>query len=322
MARQDSGLKCEFESKKLKKIQENETTIKLHYSSINYKDALGVLGKGKIFRTLPIVPGIDAAGVIEESFDETLPVGQEVVITGCGFGETHDGGYAEYCQVPNSWIIPLPEGISMRDAMILGTAGFTAGLCLYKLELNGQNPAKGTLVVSGASGGVGSLAVNILTSRGYSVVAVSGKSHVRDYLESLGACEVIHPSEFTNVKSPLESVKFAGAIDNVGGDVLKGILATTDLWGNVASVGLALSPVLSSTVMPFILRGVSLLGVSSTNCPYELRKTIWKKLSTDYKPKNLDRIFQDEIPLSQIKNAFSKLIERQSVGRYIVNCQT
>ena len=318
---QGDRLEVKFVDKNLEPLKSKQVRIKIHYSSINYKDALGVTGKGKIFRTLPIVPGIDAAGVVAESKSSFFKPGQEVLITGCGFGESHDGGYSEFCQVDETWVVPIPPGLSLKESMILGTAGFTAGLCVYKLELNGQRKIEGPIAVTGASGGVGSLAINILSQRGYDVLGVSGKNDKKDYLMSLGASAIVHPSEFLDKTRPLESIRIGGAIDHVGGDVLKGLLTCTQLWGNIASVGLALGHEIHTSVMPFILRGVNLLGVSSTNCPYELRQEIWKQLATDYKPKHLDMIVREEINLSEIKSKFQELIDRKTSGRCIVNCQ-
>ena len=317
----DKGLRSGFEKQAFEPIANEQVRIKIHHSSINYKDALGVTGKGKIFRKFPIVPGIDAVGEVVESKYAGCPSGSSVLVTGCGLGELYDGGYGEYVTVPGDWVVGLPDGLSMKEAMILGTAGFTAAICVHRLELNGLKPSDGPVLVTGASGGVGSVAIDILTTRSYEVVAVSGKSTSATYLKSIGAAEVISPDQLMGLKRPLESVKYAAAIDNLGGTALSGVLSCIDLWGSVASVGLALSHELHTTVMPFILRGVSLLGISSTNCPYPLRKDLWRKLAGEYKPKNLDKIMNGELPLSQIEQAFIPFIERKTSGRYIVNCQ-
>ena len=317
----EKGLSSGFEKQAFDPIEIGQVRIKVQHSSINYKDALGVTGKGKIFRKFPIVPGIDAVGKVIESKYAECPVGALVVVTGCGLGELHDGGYGEYVTVPGEWVVALPDGLSMKEAMILGTAGFTAAICVHRLELNGLKPSNGPVLVTGASGGVGSVAIDILATRSYEVVAVSGKPASSDYLKSIGASEVITPDKIMDLKRPLESTKYAAAIDNLGGQALRGVLACIDLWGSVAAMGLALAHELHTTVMPFILRGVSLLGISSTNCPYPLRKELWGKLATEYKPKHLEEIVQGEVPLSQINQAFMPFIERKTSGRYIVNCQ-
>ncbi|MFK7824678.1 MAG: YhdH/YhfP family quinone oxidoreductase [Oligoflexales bacterium] len=317
----DKGMSSGFEQQAFEPISAEQVRIKVQHSSINYKDALGVTGKGKIFRKFPIVPGIDAVGQVVESKYAACPPGSTVVVTGCGLGELHDGGYGEYVSVPGDWVVKLPDGLSMKEAMILGTAGFTAAICVHRLELNGLKPGNGPVLVTGASGGVGSVAIDILSARSYEVVAVSGKSSAVSYLESIGAKKVISPDQLMELKKPLESVRYSGAIDNLGGKALEATLSCIDLWGSVASVGLALNHELHTTVMPFILRGVSLLGISSANCPYPLRRELWKKLAGEYKPRHLDEIVKGEVPLSQIEQAFVPFIERKTSGRYIVNCQ-
>ena len=311
-----------LEAVTLPALAPGEVGVQVHYSSINFKDALGASGRGKIYKKFPITAGIDAAGVVAASADSRFQPGMEVLVTGCGFGESHDGGYTEYSQVPADWLLPLPAGLSLYEAMALGTAGFTSALCIQRLEDNGQTPAKGPFVVTGASGGVGSLAICMLARLGYEVVAVSGKAELKPYLLGLGASRVLSPEEVLREELRLlGSVAWGGAIDNVGGRILAALLARTQLWGNVASVGLAESAELHSSVMPFILRGVSLLGISSANCPYPLRQKLWQRLGGELKPAKLSEIAQHEVSLSELSRSFDAFLERRVVGRYVVNCR-
>ncbi len=302
----------------LDELSQGQVVIETRYSSVNYKDALAVTGQGKILRGFPRNAGIDVAGVVYSSQHPSFHIGDEVLVTGCGLGEIHDGGFAEYVRVPAEWIVPLPSGLSMREAMIYGTAGFTAGICLHRLLLNDQTPDKGPMLVTGASGGVGSLAVAMLAKLGFEVWALSGKADAKDYLLDLGAKEVIQPADLNLGKRPLESIRFGGAIDNVGGELLEGVLRHVNLWGNVASVGLAGGASFHNTVMPFILRGVSILGISSTNCPMQLRREIWGKLAGAWRPKDLEAFVTASIPLEEVENASHRLLERRSRGRTLV----
>lgn len=292
--------------------------IEAEWSSINYKDALAITGRGKILKKFPSNPGIDVAGRVKQSDDPRYPVGMPVLVTGCGLGENQDGGLAQYVRVPADWVIPLPQGFSPRDAMIFGTAGFTVGICLHRLLRNDQTPDKGPMVVTGASGGVGSLAVAMLAKLGFEVIAVSGKDEQKEQLRALGAARVMRPEELELGQKPLENVRFGGAIDNVGGSLLEGILRHVNLWGNVASVGLAGGHTLTATVMPFILRGVSILGISSTNCPRPLREEIWKKLAGEWKPKSLEVFVNREITLDAVTMAAEEMLERKTSGRTLV----
>lgn len=316
-AKDGGGISAGLVSLSADELDEGDVVIQAKYSSVNYKDALGATGKGKIYKKLPIVGGIDVAGIVVESEKPDLPVGSEVLVTGCGLGESHDGGYAEYVRVPSSWVIPLTSGLTMREAMIYGTAGFTAGLCIHRMQVNDQTPDKGPIVVTGASGGVGSFAITMLAKLGFEVIAVSGKAEAADYLKSLGAHQLVRPDELELGERPLESARFGGAIDNVGGKLLEGILRHTNLWGNVASVGLAADFRFQNTVMPFILRGVSLLGISSANCPRPLRLKIWESLATTLKP-DLEKIVQETIPLEKLDDIFQRMIDRQIRGRVLV----
>ncbi|WP_141735860.1 YhdH/YhfP family quinone oxidoreductase [Oligoflexus tunisiensis] len=305
-------------SMELDQLAPGNVLIEAAWSSINYKDALAITGRGKILKTYPANPGIDVAGVVKESDDPRYPAGMPVLVTGCGLGENQDGGLAQYVRVPAEWVIPLPGDLSPRDAMIFGTAGFTVGICLHRLLLNDQTPDKGPMVVTGASGGVGSLAVAMLSKLGFEVVAVSGKVEQKKALLELGAAKVLRPEELELGTRPLETVRFGGAIDNVGGSMLEGILRHVNLWGNVASVGLASGHEFSATVMPFILRGVSILGISSANCPRPLREEIWKKLSGAWRPRSLDVFVNREIGLDEVRETAEQMLSRQTTGRTLV----
>lgn len=300
-------------------LSPGEVIIESHFSSVNYKDALAGTGEGKILRQYPLAGGIDVAGVVASTKTGELQVGDKVLVTGCGLSETLNGGYAEYVSVPAASVIRLPAGLSLEESMILGTAGFTAALCLYRLEENGQSPQKGPIVVTGASGGVGTLAIDILAKQGYEVWAVSSKTAEHAFLNELGARKVLTPAQLELGKNPLESVRFAGAIDNVGGDLLAGLLRHIDLWGNVASVGLTSGANLSTTVMPFILRGVSLVGISSNNCPRPIRQEIWRRLAGVWKPQNLRKIHKKTVNLEDLNTTFRQVLDRHVVGRILVN---
>lgn len=315
----DSGqIKAGITSLTLNDLDAGNVVIRSRYSSVNYKDALGVTGKGRIYKKLPIIGGIDVAGEVVLSNHPDLKEGMAVLVTGCGLGESHDGGYAEYVRVPAEWVIPLPQDLSLEEAMIYGTAGFTAGLCIHRMQLNGQTPDKGPIVVTGASGGVGSLAIPMLVKLGFDVIAVSGKADAVDYLKSLGAQQVVKPEELELGERPLESARFGGAIDNLGGHILEGLLRHTNLWGNIAAVGLAADFKFSTTVMPFILRGVSLLGISSANCPRPLRLKIWQNLAGDFKPAQLQSILHETVTMEQLDEVCQRMINRQIRGRILV----
>jgi putative YhdH/YhfP family quinone oxidoreductase len=237
-----------------------------------------------------------------------------------GLGESHDGGYAEYLRVPADWIVPLPAGLTLREAMVLGTAGFTAALALHRMELLGQRPAQGPVVVTGATGGVGSIAIAILAARGYTVTAVSGRPQHREYLLGLGAAEVVTTAELRLGSRPLEAARFGGVIDNVGGELLAGLTRHVSLWGQIACVGMAGSPDLATSVFPLILRGVSLLGISSGNCPMPLRTELWRRLAGELRPPRLAAIVSRVVPLAEVLDAATLLVERRSLGRIVVDC--
>jgi NADPH2:quinone reductase len=295
-----------------------EVLIRVSYSSVNYKDALAGTGKGQILRRFPLTGGIDAAGEVEESNDKRFKAGDPVVVTGYELSATHDGGYAQYLRCSADWVVPLPEGLSLKESMVLGTAGFTAALALHRMEVNGQRPDMGPILVTGASGGVGSFAVNIFDGEGYEVTAVTGKADQHAYLEHLGAQEVIGRDKVKTGHHALERGKWGGAVDNVGGEMLAGITRTVRPWGNIASIGLAGGHELNTTVMPFILRGVSLIGIDSVGCPYEIREEIWQRLATDLKPRQLDEIVSRTVSLEGLPAVFDEMLAGRILGRVLV----
>ena len=299
-------------------LSPGDVLIRAEWSGINYKDALAITGRGKILKRFPLNAGIDVAGTVETSALADVPPGAHVLVNGMGLGELQDGGLSQYVRVPASWVVPLPAGLSAFDAMVLGTAGFTAALALHRMDQLGQPPDRGPIVVTGASGGVGSIAISILAARGYETIAVSGRPAHHDYLKALGATSVVTPDELALGTRALESARFGGAIDNVGGTVLAGLLRHVNLWGNVASIGNAGGPSFDATVFPLILRGVSLLGISSANCPMPLRVAVWQRLGTDLKPANLDRIGHGVIGLDQVIAEAGPLLDRERHGRTVV----
>jgi acrylyl-CoA reductase (NADPH) len=307
-----------FEPLTLDDLGEGDVVIRVTHSGINYKDALAATGAGKILRRFPLVGGIDLAGVVESSSDARFAVGSAVLVTGCGLSETHDGGYAEFARVPGDWVIPMPPGLDAFTAMALGTAGFTAALAIHRMEQNGQAPSGGPIAVTGASGGVGSIAVDMLSTRGYRVIAVSGKADAGGYLTELGASEVLARKDIDFGSRPLEAARFAGAIDNLGGEALAWLTRTVDFWGNIASIGLAASPALNTTVMPFILRGVALLGINSSATRREWRLAVWQRIATDLKPRHLERIVTRTIGFDELPGAFAAHLDGRVTGRTVV----
>ena len=314
----DQGYRAGIESVSLGDLSAGDITIKVHYSGINYKDALAGTGKGKIMRSYPMIGGIDVAGTVIESECDRFTAGDEVLVTGSGLSETRDGGYSEYLRLDSNWVVPLPAGLSMLEAMTLGTAGFTAALSLYRMEINGQRPEHGPVLVTGASGGVGSIAIEILAGAGYEVHALSGKEDQFDWLKKLGASECISRHDLEWGSRPLESARWGGCIDSVGGATLSGICAAIKPWGNIASCGLAGGIGLKTTVMPFIIRGVSLIGIDSPTCPYSIREEIWPRLAGAWKPRHLDEICQQQVALEGMSEVFERMLAAQSLGRVIV----
>ena len=316
----DAGYRSGIETISLDDLNPGEVVVKAAYSSVNYKDALAGTGKGKILRRFPLVGGIDIAGHVVASADPAFKEGDAVLVTGSGLSETRDGGYAEYARLDAKWVVALPAGLSLREAMILGTAGFTAALGLLRMTENRQSPDLGPLAVTGATGGVGSLAVAIYSKAGYEVHAISGKPEHADYLKSLGASEVLG-REALATTAPMASARFGGGLDNVGGTMLAALLAQTAPYGNVASCGLAASPELHATVMPFIIRGVSLLGVASAGTARDIRDEVWKRLASDWKPADLDAICTRETTLDELPAVFESMLAGGSLGRTVVRIQ-
>ncbi|HMB59125.1 MAG TPA: YhdH/YhfP family quinone oxidoreductase [Xanthomonadales bacterium] len=314
----DAGYRSTVEDIALEELNEGDLTVRVDWSSVNYKDALAGTGKGKILHRFPLNGGIDMAGTVVESDNERFQAGDEIIVTGCGLSETRDGGYSQFTRVDSASAVPLPEGLSSREAMILGTAGFTAALSLLRMEANGQTPAAGPIVVTGASGGVGSMAINILSHAGYEVHAISGKVEEFDFLEALGASQCISRHDLHWGQKPLEKSIWAGCIDNVGGDMLAGISRVIHLWGNIACCGMAGGHGLHTTVFPMILRGVSLLGISSNNCPYDTRRMLWDRLANEWKPPMLEEIMSREVGLSGLSEVFTDMLDGNSKGRTIV----
>lgn len=299
-------------------LDAGEVTIRVHYSSINYKDALAATGAGKIIRRFPCVGGIDLCGEVVESADARFKPGDKVIATSFDIGVAHHGGYAEYARVPAGWVVPLPAGLDLFEAMALGTAGFTAALGIVRMEDNGLAPANGPVIVTGATGGVGALAIDMLAQLGYHVVALTGKEAEGDYLKMLGAGEILLRStiDFDKVR-PLEAARWAGAVDNVGGQILHWVLATMKQAGTVASIGNAASFNINTTVFPFILRGVSLLGVDSGYMGFPTRQRVWDRLATDLKPRHLATITRT-IDFDALPAAFDDFIHGRVKGRTVV----
>lgn len=295
----------------------HEVIIDIHYSTLNYKDGLAITGKGKILRQLPMVPGIDFSGVVHHSEDPRFHIGQHVLLTGWGVGENHWGGLAQKAGVKGDWLTAVPEGLSLKNAMIIGTAGFTAMLCVMALEQGGITPKSGDILVTGASGGVGSTAISLLTALGYQVTALSGRASNHDYLRKLGAQNIITREEFESAGRALDKQRWAGAIDTVGGQILANILSQTNYNGTVATCGLAGSFSLPTTVMPFILRNVRLQGVDSVYFPAEKRAQVWQRL-LKLLPETFYQQAMTEITLDEVPRYAQMIMDNQVTGRTLV----
>ncbi|NMH68165.1 acryloyl-CoA reductase [Bacillus sp. RO3] len=300
-------------------LPEGDVTIRVHYSSVNYKDGLASIPKGNIVKSYPFVPGIDLAGIVTSSSDSRYQEGDKVIVTSYELGVSHYGGYSEYARVPADWVVPLPENLTMKEAMTLGTAGFTAALSIHQLEKNGLTPEDGPVLVTGATGGVGSMAVSMLAKRNYEVVASTGKESEHDYLKKLGAKDVISRDEVTPEKiRPIGKQRWAGAVDPVGGKTLTAVLSHTQYGGSVAVSGLTGGVDVPTTVFPFILRGVNLLGIDSVYCPKDLRVTLWERMAGDLMPEGLNEI-QNEVSFHELPQALSDILAGKARGRTIVN---
>jgi acrylyl-CoA reductase (NADPH) len=300
-------------------LPDGDVLVRVGWSSVNYKDALAVSPKGRVAQVSPLVPGIDLAGEVVESGSDDLSPGDQVIAHGYDIGVAHHGGYAQYARVPADWVVPMPDGVDARKAMALGTAGFTAALSIARLEYDGITPESGPVLVLGATGGVGAVAVAILAQRGYEVVASTGKSDQEEWLRSLGAREVIGRDE-TQADSdrPLEKQRWAGVVDPVGGAATAYALRTTRYGGAVATSGLVGGLGVETTVMPFILRDVSLLGVDSVNTPMRERREIWSRLGGDLSPGDVDRLVTRELPLGEVDGYLDEVLTGAGRGRVVV----
>lgn len=314
----EGGHRAGMESLSLDDLSPGEVVVRAQWSSINYKDALAGTGEGKILRKFPLVGGIDVAGHVVASTDPRFREGDPVLCTGSGLSETRDGGYSEYVRLPAEWTIPLPAGLGLREAMVLGTAGFTAGLSLLRMEANGQVPGMGPVLVTGATGGVGMLAIDILTRAGYEVHALTGKFDKLDFLSRLGARQVVDRKDVDWGRRPLETALWAGAVDSVGGDTLAGLTRVVSPYGNIAACGLAGGHQLHTTVMPFIIRGVSILGIASAGTARPQREQVWERLAGPWKPAHLDAICTREATLDELPDIFPTLLAGGSFGRTVV----
>ncbi|MRH41797.1 acryloyl-CoA reductase [Aquibacillus halophilus] len=299
-------------------LSEGDVTIRVAYSSVNYKDG-SVVERQMFVKNYPLIPGIDLAGTVLTSKDKRFKEGDEVIVTSYGLGTDHDGGYSEVARVPANWIVPLPEGLTLREAMILGTAGFTAGLSVQRLEDNGLESSQGSVLVAGSTGGVGSIAVDILAKKGYDVVASTGKLNEHEYLKRIGAKKVINRDEvIDNESQPFREEKWAGAIDPVGGKTLQYILTTLQYGTSVATSGLTGGMEVATTVGPFIGRGVNWLGIDSVNCPMNIREKVWQRLASDLKPEHLNEDIVKEISMEELPVVLTDILEGKNRGRTIV----
>ena len=307
-----------METARIADLDPGDVVIKVQYSSVNYKDALAATGAGRIVRRFPCIGGIDLAGIVESSTDPRYKAGDTVISTSFDLGVSHDGGYAEYARVPADWIVPMPAGMTAFESMALGTAGYTAALGIVRMEQNGLAPSAGPVIVTGATGGVGSIAIDILAGLGYEVTALTGKESESDYLKELGARHIMLRQNLDLSKiRPLEAAQWAGAVDNLGGDVLSWIASTVQENGSIASIGLVASMTLNTTVAPFILRGVNLLGINSATTPPALRRLVWSRLASDMRPRHLAAMTKT-IPFAELSGAFTAFIESRVTGRLVV----
>lgn len=303
----------------LDQLPEGDVLIKVSYSSVNYKDGLASIPNGKIVTSYPFIPGIDLSGTVVESKDAKFREGDEVLVTGYGLGVSHFGGFSEYARVPAEWVVPLPKGLTLKEAMVIGTAGFTAALSVQCLEENGVTPQGKPVLVTGATGGVGSMAVAMLAKKGFHVVASTGKEAEHAYLKELGAKEILSRQEVSPEKiRPLDKQRWGGVIDSVGGNTLAYAISTTNYGGTVAACGNTGGIKFETSVFPFILRGVKLIGIDSVECPMEKRLKVWDRLATDLKPDHLLEYIANEIDLEQLPDALTEILKGKVRGRTIV----
>ncbi|MGY1764332.1 acryloyl-CoA reductase [Geodermatophilus sp. SYSU D00779] len=309
--------RLELRSLPVPDLGDGDVVIAVSWSSVNFKDGLASRKDGKVARIDPLVPGIDLAGTVVDPGSSALSTGQSVLVHGYDLGVAHHGGYAEYARVPAGWVVPLPGGLSERQAMTLGTAGFTAALSVAALEEHGLTPGAGPVLVTGATGGVGSVAVSVLASRGYEVTAVTGKAEAADWLRSLGASDVVDRSALDPLR-PLQRETWAGAVDCVGGETLAAVLASLRYGAAVAASGNTGGVAVPTTVFPFILRGVSLLGIDSVQCPLERRRAVWARLADDLRPSSLDALGTDEVELAEVPTVLARILDGGARGRTLV----
>ena len=317
----DGNITAGFEELSIDELTDGNVVIKVSHSTINYKDALAATGTARILRRYPLNGGIDLAGTVVSSADADFQSGTAVLVNGCGLSETVDGGYSEYARVDSSSLVPIPEGMTAAEVMQIGTAGYTAALAIHRMEQNGQKPENGPVVVTGATGGVGSVAIDLLDGRGYEVVAMTGKADKEDYLKSIGARSILRRDDIDLGKRPMEKAQWAGAVDNLGGDYLTWLTRTMDYGGNIASIGLAASPALKTTVLPFILRAVCLLGINSVDTPRDLRLAVWSRIGGDLKPRHLDIISDRSIEFEDLPNHLQAYIDGTVTGRTVVKIE-
>ncbi len=318
MDERDGKIVADFQDLTIDDLTPGGVVIKVSHSTINFKDALAATGTAKIVRRYPLNGGIDLAGTVVSSDDAEFQPGTTVLVNGCGLSETVDGGYSEFARVNSSSVVPVPEGMSAAQAMQIGTAGYTAALAVHRMEQNGQQPDNGPIVVTGATGGVGSIAIDMLSGRGYEVVALTGKDSEEKYLKSIGADRVLLREQLDLGKRPMEKALWGGAIDNLGGDYLTWLTRTMSYGGNIASIGLAASPALNTTVLPFILRAVCLLGINSVDTPRELRLAVWSRIGSDLRPQHLDTIAHRTIGFDDLPGAFQAYMDGTVIGRTVV----
>ncbi|WP_295687010.1 YhdH/YhfP family quinone oxidoreductase [uncultured Nevskia sp.] len=315
----DKKTEARLEAITLADLSAGQVVIRVAYSSINYKDALAVTGKGRIMRGYPKVAGIDLSGIVVSSEVPDYKPGDKVVVTGGNVGEQFDGGFAEYARVPAEAVVRLPAGLSLHEAMALGTAGYTAALALRRMLENHQRPDLGTIAVTGPTGGVGSIAISLFKRAGFTVAAITGKPGAEKYLRDLGADEIVDRNTLDMGSKPLEAARWGGAVDNLGGDTLAYLARTVKPWGSIGAVGLAQAPTLNTTVIPFILRGVSLLGIFSVECPRSWRLAIWERLASDWKPEGLlSLIAPKTVPLEEVATVAEELVAGKAQGRTVV----
>jgi acrylyl-CoA reductase (NADPH) len=315
---EDGKISGRLETATVGTLPAGDVLIKAAFSDVNYKDALAATGTGKIIRSFPLIGGIDVSGRVQSSTDQRFQPGDPVVVTGCGMGEQHDGGFSEFVRVPGDWVVTLPDALSLEDAMAVGTAGFTAAMAIDRMELCGQVPDKGNILVSGATGGVGSFAISMLRQRGFQVTALTGKRSSEQYLRVLGATEILFRDELELGQRPLERARFAGAIDSLGGEILSWLTRVIEPTGNIASIGLAAGVELNTTVMPFILRGVNLLGIDSVHVPQQARHHIWQRVATDLRPPQLNQIVTQRVTLDELGGVFESFVKGNVIGRTVV----